>query len=192
MSELSCSHFRSPVDPHPVCCRCIERARLVECSPENTCNFCEGLEPHVWARIIRTRQKRFQRKMARVRKLDISAAVAATMAEAQVTETQALGSDAEQAAAPTQAYPSAQRLKVAEVFSSSDDDDAQNSDSSRASAADSVPPSGRTSAVNAECMETDDPFASDRAGTPYRRKYILDEPGRDVFCGQSQLLMSPS
>ena len=180
MSELLCSHFRSPVDPHPVCCRCLERAGLVECSPENTCEFCADLEPHVWARIIRTRQKRLQRKIARVRKLDISAAVAATMAEAQVTETQTVGSDADQASAPTQAYPAAQRLTVAEVFSSSDEDDAQESDSSRASASDSVPPSGRTSAVNAECMETDDPFAPAKSRSP-RRNFILDEPGRDVF-----------
>ena len=118
MSERSCSHFLSPVDPHPVCCRCIERAGLVECSPENTCNYCEGLEPHIWARIIRTRQKRFQRKIARVRKLDISAAVASTMAEAQVKETPALDSDTEQAEAPTQAYLSSHRLNVAEAFSS--------------------------------------------------------------------------
>ena len=55
---LSCKCSRTPLDPHPLCPRCLRRQGIEECTPESSCKYCEGLPFAAWVDIIASRKRR--------------------------------------------------------------------------------------------------------------------------------------
>ena len=122
-----CSHKKSPYDPHPLCCRCSTKPEIKECSPSSTCFFCYNLPQDSWTRILRCRQKRITRRIARLRAtrpvpvspptlLFQDAMDSATQLDEVARDEQSLLERLEQ----SQSTPS--RLAVEDIYSQSDDD----------------------------------------------------------------------
>ena len=173
-----CTHKKSPYDPHPLCCRCATKADIKECSPSSTCSFCYNLPQDSWTRILRCRQKRISRGIARLRatrpnpvsppKLlfqDSQMDSATQLDEVAQDELSLL-----QRLELSQTTPS--QLVVDEVYSQSDDDQEEgleeepqeedsDSDSSGDESVGHVPPSGRASVVNAELIDAEEAIVTE-------------------------------
>ena len=149
--------------------------------------FLLNLPQDSWTRILRCRQKRIARRIARlraIRPVPVSpptllfqdAMDSATQLDEVARDEQSLLERLEQ----SQSTPS--RLAVEDIYSQSDDDQEEgepqevgsDSDSSDDGSIGYVPPSGRASVVNAEMMDAEEAVVNEFPP----RTQILDEPSR--------------
>ena len=177
MSDLSCNHVKSLLDPHPLCVKCLDKHHIPECTPDSTCDFCRDLPSDAWIKLLRTRQKRELRRASRVHnllnqsldKLSYSvtvpkdtmdnAAVSSALSQQSPTTPLDKVDDLLQSQLSAGNPPSVEPLFSDDADSHSDSDPHEDkSDTESIVSFSPAPLSGRTSVVNEELMEAEDPF----------------------------------